>query len=97
MPTLEERVQAGAEYLDEIRPGWEEEVNTDHLQLNNCLDCVLGQLFGDFDEALAELDITEGDAKSMGFLLSEFRNFEEEDYPELTDIWRDLIKKRRNK
>lgn len=40
-----ERVARGAELLDEHRPGWFLDVEVGKLDLNDCLSCVLGQVF----------------------------------------------------
>lgn len=93
MDTLEQRAQAGAEFLDENIPGWEERVNPNRLIMNDCLSCVLGQLYGDFDVALDELDMTYEEATNYGFFLDINRGFFQE-YTELTEIWRDLIRSR---
>lgn len=50
--SIEARVMAGIEFLDEHEPGWDERVDTDTLDMSNKLDCVMGQLHGDWDEAV---------------------------------------------
>jgi hypothetical protein len=42
------RVARGAAYLDRIRPGWYARVNVTRLELWNCSQCVIGQLYVDF-------------------------------------------------
>lgn len=44
LKTAEKRVKNGAEYLDEVRPDWAEEINTSTLDLANIYRCILGQL-----------------------------------------------------
>lgn len=41
-------VQAGAELLDRVHPGWFEKINVETLDLVECDRCVLGQLYGHF-------------------------------------------------
>ncbi len=48
MLTITERVARGAALLDEQRPGWAGEINTEELEMSCCFDCILGQLFGDY-------------------------------------------------
>ncbi|MFB6097787.1 MAG: hypothetical protein ABEK84_01465 [Salinibacter sp.] len=45
---VQERVQRGAEYLDEVDPGWHRRIDPDALELENGRRCVLGQLHGEF-------------------------------------------------
>jgi hypothetical protein len=46
-----ERVAAGVAWLDENVPGWAERIDLEQLNLASCQRCVLGQLFGDFNDA----------------------------------------------
>jgi hypothetical protein len=45
MTTIAERVAAGAEWLDEHRPGWVWRIDLDTLDLGDPCRCVLGQEF----------------------------------------------------
>lgn len=51
MTDVEERVEAGAEWLDEHAPGWEHKLSFQELKMESPCSCVLGQVF--FQEALA--------------------------------------------
>jgi hypothetical protein len=42
---MPERVRAGAEMLDEIRPGWHNEVDFEILDMRNSCHCIVGQLY----------------------------------------------------
>lgn len=74
---LMRRARIGAEYLDATRPGWAGEINLDELDMGSCWDCVIGQIFGDYSEAIDEFaphdmdifDVT-GWAKEHGFDVS---------------------------
>lgn len=102
--TIEQRVAAGAKWLDENQPRWLDHVDIEALDLESCQRCVLGQLFGDFRESplLAGLDLDSpwGDAQAeantapLGFDV-----FEGEDscsgFAELTAEWRRVIESRR--
>lgn len=44
--TLNERVLDGALWLDNYRPGWAAEIDTDELRMQSACNCVLGQLDG---------------------------------------------------
>ena len=47
---LEERVLRGIARLDCEYPGWYRRINMQSLDLQDCLNCVVGQLYGDFEE-----------------------------------------------
>lgn len=49
MNTVADRVKAGAILLDGIKPGWFKNIDVFSLDLSTCEDCILGQLFGDYD------------------------------------------------
>src|SRR4051794_1029479 len=42
-------VRRAARKLDEIRPGWHNEISLDRLDLASYEECVLGQLYGRYD------------------------------------------------
>jgi hypothetical protein len=44
--TIMERVRRGAMLLDMEVPGWAGKINGDELDLNDCVSCVLGQIYG---------------------------------------------------
>jgi hypothetical protein len=49
-PTLDdipERVTRGVALLDEKQPGWEALINLGHLDIGECENCVLGQVYRD--------------------------------------------------
>jgi hypothetical protein len=43
--TVEERVAAGVQLLDEKVPGWRDKIEAGQLSLASCVDCVIGQVF----------------------------------------------------
>jgi len=51
METAEERVAAGAEWLDAAKPEWPTLVNRETLDLASCGNCILGQVFAEEAEA----------------------------------------------
>lgn len=44
-----ERAKRGAILLDGFKPGWFEKINLDTLQMDSLKDCILGQIYGDWD------------------------------------------------
>lgn len=55
LPTLAERVAAGAALLDAHIPGWAGLVNLATLRLESCHDCVMGQLYGYYGKGVDRL------------------------------------------
>lgn len=84
---IKERVAAGATFLDETVPNWVGRINTDKLNIRRTCDCVLGQLFGDYNTGTRELEIFDmGEEKTteLGFWGA---NGEDEEYDGLTRAW----------
>lgn len=101
------RAAKGAELLDEVRPGWEDRVNPDSLNMYNTSWCVLGQLEGDYDFAVHTLlklsyqaswvhgfhiPLSEVPPSPPGGATTESMT---EVYRPLTEAWRALIAERR--
>lgn len=47
--SIQTRVERGAAWLDNVQPGWESRVDVTTLNLNSPLDCVCGQVFGNWE------------------------------------------------
>jgi len=84
-------VARGVELLDERLPGWDEEITVENLNLSNCRECVLGQLFGEYDKGLRVLGLSSKDAKSLGF----YRWPGPSRWESLSKAWRDIVRSRR--
>lgn len=55
---LRTRMMRGVEALDSVTPNWWKDIDLKHLNLKDCVHCVLGQLYNDYTtgvEALTEL------------------------------------------
>lgn len=74
-------VRNGADWLDKVMPGWDKKIDLDSLDINSCIDCVLGQLLGHYsgDSDLHE-QAYEHD-QEFGFCTYP------QDYLEKNDIW----------
>jgi hypothetical protein len=57
----------GAEFLDNEDPDWYKKVDRQTLRMSDCVQCVLGQLYGSYVAACRELDFVTGTAVSLGF------------------------------
>ncbi len=101
MAAIVARVEDGAAWLDEARPGWADLVDLNILDLDDPRCCVLGQVFGGFFDAPTTLD----DAADYGCLAyPQLRNGDSDPHHAeriraelgmLTTAWRTLIRSRR--
>lgn len=82
----------GAAFLDEARPGWAEAVNPITLELGFMDQCVLGQLYGDYNQGLSELEVPSHHSVELGFNLRVRRPW---DWVKLTRAWVEQIWERR--
>jgi hypothetical protein len=55
--TIEARVKRGALLLDATTPGWAAKVNGDRLAMRWCDKCLLGQLYGDYNDGLKRIGL----------------------------------------
>lgn len=53
--TVQDRVAAGAAFLDEKRPGWFNEIDNATLDIASAKECVCGQLFGSYSTGIGTL------------------------------------------
>src|SRR6478735_12553958 len=80
-------VNAGIKLLDESGPSnWRDLVDVNTLRLESCEVCVLGQVFGSFEDGLNNLDLTQSTSKDYGFNT----NYSMQ---ELTKAWKDALGK----
>lgn len=61
-------VQRGMMLLDEERPGWEDELDLGTLNVADPHNCVLGQLYGEYQEGKDALGLSLGEAINHGFV-----------------------------
>ncbi len=88
MARLPASVLRGAELLDERLPGWPHHVDADKLDLGNSCNCPLGQIFGDYDDAVDILGLEK--PERFGFHLAAGR----QTFDKLTDAWRRVVLQR---
>lgn len=81
-------VAAGVELLDNHRPDWRQEVNSDQLDVFDADTCILGQVFGDFGEGLTQLDLS---ILSIEVFRHGFNSINEKENTILNELWREEI------
>lgn len=103
------RVEAGAAFLNETRPAWMDEVDPGTLSIASVSNCVLGQLYEDYDRGRAVLGLDRFDARDLGFttfggddISLVFKDEIGRSFPNhvlafraLTEAWQDYITRRR--
>jgi len=86
---------AGALLLDEERPGWENEIDVDQLDMGHGGHCILGQLYGGYSDGLIRLGILFTEASGLGFRAPirevESVSAREDLYQALTEDWKKEI------
>lgn len=60
--TTNQDILNGIELLDEVRPGWVDEIDLDRLNMYQGQDCVVGQLYGGYATGLEQLGLSNGAA-----------------------------------
>lgn len=83
-------VWAGIGYLNVHRPGWRRKIDLDRLNLASGEQCVLGEVYGEFDKGLSTLGLDLGTAEALGFLAKKNPDGSRDslDYDKLTAEWR---------
>lgn len=61
MTTIAERVAAGAAFLDEHEPGWDQRIDLGRLDIAAGCSCILGQLHGDYGVGLSDSGVIDVD------------------------------------
>jgi hypothetical protein len=87
------RVAKGAALLDEKRPGWEQLIDLDILDIENGTCCVTAQLSGQeaWYAGMRQLGLNMRSYTEHGFRADDG---DQQDYPALNTLWKDLISKR---
>lgn len=86
-------VKKGAALLDKKKPGWYNSI--DEKKLDAGEDCVLFQLYGSYVDGLKELKLNYYDS-DYGFFVDPAANHERNGWGELTKLWKQAVKDRKN-
>ena len=91
---IEDRVQRGAELLDQLNPGWAERITVPLLQMKSFQCCVLGQLYDGYIDGRDSigLDFARG-AEEYGFSIHN-ADFTDPRWGRLTNAWRRQVQER---
>lgn len=92
---LDSRVAKGAKLLDEKRPGWAHKIDVDTFDIMDDCGCVLGQLEGDFEDALMRLlPDWRDDNEHVAHGFDAGQPFDPDEYILLTLAWKRCIAER---
>jgi len=58
MSNFEARVLKGIRFLDSNKPGWRDSIEIEMLDLSDISECVLGQVFGSYEEGVYSFGIS---------------------------------------
>jgi len=98
MAEIAEYVTAGARLLDEKKPGWHKKVKITTLDVADGGQCPLGQLYTTYWAGRDSLDLNVIGSYRHGFVASGRHDVNiDEEYRELTRLWKDEIRARRAK
>lgn len=84
---LETRVKLGAALLDEKYPNWYKHISVSRLNMSSMCNCVLGQLYGDYQRGKTKLNLIFGPV--FGF------DGEQGTHLKLRELWKKEIRDRR--
>jgi hypothetical protein len=85
--TIEQRVEAGASWLDQHAPGWFDVVDLGRLDVSEPECCPLGFIYGNWWDAPEPIAMR----ADLGF----YYRHDHTEYEPLTDAWRAEIERRR--
>lgn len=88
---LDPRVERGAQRMDERCPGWADKVNPDTLELRSDCRCILGQVYGSFNDSYMRVAGEPGGMFDLGF----YAGGGSKDFDALEQDWRLAILSRR--
>lgn len=92
--TMKEAVRETALKLDWDRPGWEECIDADRLNIASAKNCILGQVYGGFGKGLEALGIRVG--AEAGVSLCMGSKTPRQDWHRLRALWLEEISVRRS-
>jgi hypothetical protein len=97
--SIEDRVARGAAFLDKNYPGWEQNINTETLALDDCKNCIIGQAVGSFAITCSEHKIENPsylgfEVEGYHFLSMKSEEREMKEYQLLELAWVKLLKDR---
>ena len=95
MSWADDYATAGARYLDEQDHGWADRINLGDFDMEDPCGCILGQLTGDFHDALREFGWDLHQAALLGFTIPSGYTDTDENWAGLDQAWVNEVLSRR--
>lgn len=92
MRELMRRAEKGAAFMDTSLPKWHQQIDINRLNLRWSDDCILGQCFKNYNQAVKTLKLSHDAQVQLGFFLC--WGIINRKYPMLTECWKTLINQR---
>ena len=92
--TIRNTVHTAAKELDELHPGWAYKVRLHDLDVNDPWRCILGQLYGSYDQGVDALDV---DHTSNLYDATEGTAFNDPRVDRYNDEWKCQVRARRGR
>lgn len=86
---FEQNIQKGVEFLDQNYPNWLDKVDVSELDLSDCHQCIMGQLFGHYIKGKRKYGGEK--MKKFGFSV-EIGLLSDKQFEQLTEEWKQAIK-----
>lgn len=88
MSNYSAKIASGITLLSRGDSEWMDKVDFTRLNMNSVKDCVLGQLYGDYDKGLVQVGIAESSSGVYGFTTSDWSG---DSMSSLTKAWKDTF------
>lgn len=88
MSNYSAKVSSGITLLSRGNSEWMDKIDFTRLNMNSVKDCVLGQLYGDYDKGLVQVGIAESSSGIYGFTVSGWGG---DAMSSLTKAWKDAF------
>lgn len=85
------QIAKGIDYLDSVNPNWRESVNPASLNMVNARSCVLGQVFGNYYEAVQGVRAAGKYPAALGFTYDGQGSLSDAPWSDLNQQWREAI------
>lgn len=91
--SIQKRIQAGIDLLDEYKPDWREHLWLDGLDMGSSSTGLLEQLYDSYTQGIHDLGLEPDDGYGYGFDIAYECSMEENkrQWRELTTVWREAL------
>lgn len=95
MSKYEREVDAGINFLDGDKPGWERDIDRNTLDLSSCENCIGGQLYGSYSNLINTARVFGPDyGFDIRFSTLSISGNKDDEWQRLQEIWESRIQNR---